>query len=233
MKYLKDILTDLTQIFFPHICIGCGTDVIDAKAVLCIRCLDRLPVTNFNMHANNLVEKIFWGRIPLVNASSLCYFSKDSLIRDLIHQLKYKSNKEAGYFLGKMMGESLRASNRFNAVEALVPLPLFPVKERRRGYNQAAILCEGMTEVMGLPIWRDVIKRGTFTDTQTKKSRIERWRNAEGRFVLVDADKIRGRHLLLVDDVVTTGATLEACGQELLSAEGVRLSVVTGACAVR
>jgi ComF family protein len=149
-----------------------------------------------------------------------------------MHELKYKSNKEVGYFLGKMMGTSLRASNRFDAIEALVPLPLYPIKEKKRGYNQATILCEGMAEIMGLPVWKNVVKRLSFTDTQTKKSRLERWQNMEGRFELSDPARVNNRHLLLVDDVITTGATLEACGNELLRGEGVKLSIATLACAV-
>lgn len=226
------LITALSHIFFPHICPGCGTDVLDKKAVICVRCLYRLPFTNFNVYANNLTEKIFWGRLPVVNASSLCYFSKGSLTRQLMHQLKYKGNKKIGYYLGKMIGASLRTSERFNTIDALVPLPLFPAKERKRGYNQAAVLCEGMAEVMLLPVLKEAVKRVSFTDTQTRKNRIERWQNMEGRFELTGRPAINNLHVLLVDDIITTGATLEACGHELLQAEGTRLSIATLACSI-
>lgn len=122
------------------------------------------------------------------------------------------------------MGEQIKKSGRFDA-DALVPLPLFPGKEKRRGYNQATVLCEGMAESMNIPVMGKVITRPQHTETQTKKGRIERWKNMEGKFILSDLDLIRNKHLLLVDDVVTTGATLEACGNELLKAEKVQLSL--------
>jgi ComF family protein len=125
------------------------------------------------------------------------------------------------------MGYAIKSSNRFNNIDAFVPLPLFPFKEKKRGYNQAAVLCEGMAEVLSLPIFNNVITRPQHTETQTKKGRIERWRNIEGKFFLQDPQAINNKHLLLVDDVVTTGATLEACGNELLAAENVRLSLAT------
>lgn len=229
---LKTLIKDLSHIFFPHICAGCGNDVISHHEVICIRCLNNLSLTNFNTWPGNLAEKHFYGRLPIINASSLCYFTKNSLIRTLMHELKYKSNKDVGYFLGRMMGASLIKGERFMDVEALVPLPLFASKEKKRGYNQAFILCEGMAETMQLPILNDVIKRTSYTDTQTKKSRAERWQNIEGRFELKNPEKIAGKHLVLVDDVLTTGATLEACGQELLKSPGTRLSLSTLACAI-
>ena len=191
-----------------------------------MRCIDAKPETNFEIHANNPVEKKFWGRLPLAGATAQYYFTKESLIQTLMHQVKYKRNKELGLQLGRMMGDIIKRSGRFDA-DALIPLPLFPAKEKKRGYNQATILCEGMAEHMNIPIWNDVIIRPQYTETQTKKGRIERWLNMEGKFVLTKPDIIRNKHLLLVDDVVTTGATLEACGTEMLKARNVRLSVAT------
>ncbi|MBC8033984.1 MAG: ComF family protein [Chitinophagaceae bacterium] len=232
MKSAKKILKDLLHIFFPHLCAGCGNDIADADAIICIRCLEDLGTTNFNTVAGNLTEKIFSGRLPIINASSLCYFSKDSLVRHLMHQLKYRDHKELGYFLGRLMGASLRQTDRFADIDGLVPLPLFFSREKKRGYNQATILCEGMAAAMQLPVWKDVVTRTSFTDSQTKKNRTERWQNIEGRFELQDIEKLTGRHVLLVDDVVTTGATLEACGLELLRAPGAKLSISTLACAL-
>ena len=147
-------------------------------------------------------------------------------MQHLMHQLKYKGNKELGKQLGRLMGYDLQKTGRFNTVNYLVPLPLFPSKEKRRGYNQATILCEGIAEVMDVEILRDVITRTQFTETQTRKGRIERWQNMEGKFDLVKPEKIQGKNILLVDDVITTGATLEACGQELLQASP-KLSIAT------
>ena len=160
-------------------------------------------------------------------AHSEFYFSKESLIQHLIHQLKYKGNIKIGVYLGEMAGKTLLNSNRFNTVDALIPLPLFADKERQRGYNQAAVICNGISMVMNIPVIKDNIIRQRFTETQTLKHRTERWENVSGSFAVKNAVALKGKHLLLVDDVVTTGATLEACGNILLQIEGVRLSIVT------
>lgn len=197
-----------------------------------MRCVAALPETNFELHPHNPVEKTFWGRLPLTNAAAQFYFTKESLMQHLMHQLKYKGNKELGRQLGRIMGEQLKKSGRFT-VDALIPLPLFPVKERKRGYNQATILCEGIAEILQVPILDKAIIRPQHTETQTKKGRIERWKNMEGKFVLTTPAAIRNKHLLLVDDVITTGATLEACGTELLKGENVQLSLASLCVAMR
>jgi ComF family protein len=173
------------------------------------------------------VEKIFYGRIPVTRAGSYCYFSKGSVIQQLLHHLKYKGNRQAGRFAGRLMGESMLDSGRFYEVNALVPLPLFPSRERKRGYNQAEILCEGISEVTGLQVMKGFVSRLSASQTQTHKNRIERWQNMEGRFIVKDHTALNNKHILLIDDVITTGATLEACGQELLKAGPGSLSVFT------
>lgn len=227
MIRLKEIKDSFLNLIFPHVCEGCGSDIINEESRLCIRCLTALPETNFQIHSGNPVEKIFWGRLSLVSATAQYYFTKESLMQHLMHQLKYKGNKELGFQLGRLMGIALKETNRFNNIDALVPLPLFPSKEKKRGYNQATVLCEGIAEIISLPVLNNVVIRPQHTDTQTKKGRIERWKNIEGKFELVNPEMIKNKHLLLVDDVVTTGATLEACGQELLSSENTRLSIAT------
>jgi ComF family protein len=227
MILLNDIRESLLHFLFPHVCEGCGTDVLEADHFLCLQCLSSLPKTEFQSYPNNPVEKMFWGRLPLVSAAAHCYFTKQSLMQHLMHQLKYRGNKELGVYLGRLMGYALEATNRFRYVDALVPLPLFPSKERKRGYNQAAVLCEGMAEAMGKPVLKDVVVRTAHTETQTRKNRIERWLNMEGRFELAKPQAIEGKHVLLVDDVMTTGATLEACGAVLLQGQNVQLSVAT------
>jgi ComF family protein len=227
MVALKEIKNSLLHLLFPHVCAGCGSDVINEASTLCLQCIAGMPETNFHTHANNPVEKIFWGRLPLVNATAQYYFTKESLMQHLMHQLKYKGNSELGRQLGRLMGNDLHQTDRFRKIEVLVPLPLFPAKERRRGYNQAAILCEGIAEVMKVPIFKDVVIRSQHTETQTKKGRMERWQNIEGKFQLIHPENIRNKHILLIDDVVTTGATLEACGHELLQAGNIKLSIAT------
>ena len=232
MLTVKEIKESVLHLFFPHICTGCGSDILNVESALCMRCVDAMPETNFELHPDNPVEKSFWGRLPLIGATAQFYFTKESLMQHLMHQFKYKGNRELGIQLGRMMGEQIMNSGRFDA-DALVPLPLFPVKEKRRGYNQATLLCQGIAERMKIPILDKAITRPQHTETQTKKGRIERWKNMEGKFILSDPNAIKNKHLLLVDDVVTTGATLEACGNELLKAENVRLSLATLCTATR
>lgn len=224
MISLNEIRDSFLHLLFPHICDGCGSDILGKESLLCMRCMEAMPETNFELHPDNPVEKKFWGRLPIRQATAQYYFTRESLMQHLMHQFKYKRNKELGNQLGQMMGESIKRSGRF-VVDALVPLPLFPAKEKRRGYNQATVLCEGMAESLQVPVLKEVVIRSQHTDTQTKKGRIERWQNMEGKFVLAKSEAIRDKSVLLVDDVITTGATLEACGVELLKAENVRLSI--------
>ena len=224
---LREVAQSLTHIFFPRLCSGCGNDLFGVEEMLCIECIDKLPTTNFHLHLNNPVEKIFWGRLPLAGASSYLYFTKDSLLQHLLHAFKYNGDKEIGFYFGRCMGKSFVQSNRFNDIYGLIPLPLHPKKERKRGYNQAVVLCEGIADIMQIPILKDVIIRPTATQTQTHKNRIRRWENIDGKFLLVQPELIKNKHVLLVDDVVTTGATLESCGLELLETKQTTLSVAT------
>jgi len=225
MQAVKNLAHDFARLFFPHQCAGCGSDLLNRESPLCARCLHALPVTNFHQYSGNPVEQCFSGRLPLVSAASYCYFTRHTMMQELLHAFKYKGRKEIGLLLGRMMGTALRDSGRFNGIDMLVPVPLHAGKEKKRGYNQSVLLCQGMSEVLGLPVIDQALVRRSFTETQTHKNRIERWQNMQGQFKLLKPELIEGRHLLLVDDVITTGATLEACGRVLLEAEGVRLSV--------
>jgi ComF family protein len=226
MISIKEIKHSLLHLLFPHVCAGCGNDLLNENTALCLKCMDAIPETGFELHPNNPVEKKFWGRLPLIAGMAQYYFTRESLMQHLMHQFKYRGNKELGLQLGRMMGNSLKRSGRFDA-DALIPLPLFASKEKRRGFNQSLILCQGIADSLQIPVWNDVIIRSQHTDTQTKKGRIERWQNMEGKFILARPAMTVGRHLLLVDDVITTGATLEACGSELVKAPDVRISVAT------
>lgn len=227
MNYISTFFNSVAHLIYPDVCAGCGSDLISGKQLLCLDCIDALPVTNFHMHANNPVEKIFWGRLPLVTATSYTYFTKQSIMQRLLHQLKYRGKKDVGLYFGRRMGELFRLSNRYNDIDALIPLPLFFTKEKKRGYNQAAVICEGMSESAGIPVWKDIVLRKKRTETQTHMNRAERWTNIEGKFELSNTAAAEGKHVLLVDDVLTTGATIEACGCELLKIKDLRLSIAT------
>lgn len=227
MRLLKDIRESLLHLAFPHVCEGCGDDIVESDNMLCLRCLSSLPATDFHLYPANPIEKLFWGRLPITHATAQYYFTKESMMQHLMHQFKYRGNKDLGMYLGKLMGNALSASNRFSNVDVIIPLPLFAAKEKKRGFNQAAVLGNGISEVLGKPVLKNVIKRTANTESQTKKSRVERWQNIEGRFELLNKAMIQAQHVLLVDDVVTTGATLEACGRELMEAESIQLSIAT------
>lgn len=233
MNLNTNLLSPLLHFFYPHICLGCGSDIIESDNFLCLECINDLPHTGFALHANNAVEKLFWGRIPVAAGMSEFYFSKSSIIQNLIHEFKYKGNKKVGLYLGKMMGRSLMNSNRFSKVDALIPLPLFYKKEFKRGFNQSAIICEGIQEIMNIPLFAKSVTRVVATETQTRKDRTQRWENVEKSFSVLQPENLKGKHILLVDDVITTGATLEACGAEILRTTSLQLSVATLCIATR
>jgi len=195
--------------------------------MICLRCIHELPHTKFQLQSENPVEHIFRGRFTLRAAHSEFYFSKGKIIQTLVHQLKYKGNRDIGLWLGKMMGISMSRSGRFSGVDYLIPVPLNIKREHKRGYNQAYIICKGISELMNIPVMAGQLLRSKETSTQTKKHRTERWENVSGGFELNDRSVLNGKHLLLVDDVLTTGATIEACAQVLLSVPKVDLSIAT------
>jgi ComF family protein len=227
LKTLNSYLNHFTHLFFPNVCEGCGNDIIENGSFLCAECLLRLPETNFIEEPNNPVEKIFYGRMKIEAAGSAFYFTKHSLLQRLILELKYHGNKETGFYLGKLLGYRLAQTGRFDSVDAIIPLPLNPRKERKRGYNQAAIIAEGIASVWQKQVQKNSVQRLVFTETQTHKNRIARWQTMEGVFENIDKESLTNKHLLLVDDIVTTGATLEACGEKLLEVPGTKLSIAT------
>ena len=227
MNYINTFFDSITHLFYPHICCGCGSDVIQNEQVLCIECLDQLPLTNFHMHASNPVARVFAGRLPLISASSFVYFTKGSVMQRLMHAFKYRGKKNIGTYFGRRMGECYKSCGSLEHVDCLIPLPLHPAKQKVRGYNQAQVICEGMSQILDIPVLTTVIKRSTRTSTQTRMNRMERWENMEGKFVIHDRHALEQKHVLLVDDVITTGATLESCGTTLLQGGGASLSIVS------
>jgi ComF family protein len=227
MFSVKNILADAMHLFYPHNCTACGSDLLAKDELVCIKCLRILPHTGFENIKDNSVERIFTGRVPIKDATAEFYFSKTQLIQQLIHQLKYKGNKEIGFYLGAIMGKKILQSNYFKNMDYLIPLPLYPDKEFKRGYNQAEIICNGMASVLKIPVHTKNVIRKRFTETQTKKRRTERWENVEGSFTIEHPSILNGKNILLVDDVLTTGATMEACAQVLSSVPGITISIAT------
>jgi ComF family protein len=225
MKPRTPFLQSLLHLFFPLTCCGCGTELITENILFCIYCQALMPLTCFEFFSGNPIEKIFWGRIRVEAASAHLYFTSGSLVQHSLHLLKYKSVKEIGIYFGQQMGSSLKQSGRFHDCEIIVPLPLFAAREKKRGYNQALLIAEGISMNLKIPVIKDAVCRIKSTETQTKKSRIQRWKNMESTFEVRHSEEISGKHILLVDDVITTGASLEACALALLKVPGLRLSI--------
>ena len=227
MHRIAVLLEDLYGLFFPDLCLACSRNTPVKGDIFCLSCQIKLPKTGFHDHRENPFTERFWGRLPLSSGAAFFHFVKGGRVQHLIHQLKYKEKRTIGLELGRSYGALLRASPFFETVDLIVPVPLHPKKRRKRGYNQSAVFAAGLSGSMGIP-WREkVLRRNHYTVTQTQKSRMERQENVWNAFELTDPTAIRGKHILLVDDVLTTGATLEACGARLLEAPGVRLSMAT------
>lgn len=227
MIQVSSLLKDALHLFYPHQCISCGDDVLPFDKMICNPCFENLPRTQFSYLTENNIDRIFYGRLNLKAAHSEFYFSKGQLIQNLIHQLKYKGNKEIGVYLGQLMGQSLLLNHRFKEIDFIVPVPMFKQKEIKRGYNQADIIAQGVADAMEIPIAKDLVQRIQFTSTQTKKDRTERWDNVKNTFRIRDEQLLKNKSVLLVDDVITTGATLESCGESILKIPGAILSIAT------
>jgi ComF family protein len=227
IRSIKKYTSALQHLFFPHQCSGCGVDFISQTAFICARCNSALPSTNFLNIPHNPIENIFSGRITTQACGAMFYFTKNSLLQHLLIQLKYKNNREAGYFLGRQLGYLLKECSRFSSVDCIVPLPLHPKKEYQRGYNQANLIGDGICSVWQKPHYKSALTRLIYTKTQTHENRISRWENMDGVFHVLENQQLMNKHVLLIDDVITTGASLEACGAAILAVPGTRLSIAT------
>jgi ComF family protein len=227
---LAHIGESLAGLFYPRLCPACSEVLYSNENILCLKCTCELPRTNFHLDPENETAKLFWGRVRIENAASFFYFQKGSRFQNIIHAMKYHNRQQLGIDLGRWYGMELIGTPFFHA-DITHPVPLHPAKQKARGYNQSERIARGISEALALPLETDLIERAIDTDTQTRKSKYERWSNVEGIFRLTCPDKLRNKHILLVDDVVTTGSTLEACATPVLAVEGTTVSVLTLACA--
>lgn len=232
MNYIYNLWDDFLSLLFPRLCYACGNHLLRNENLICTECYVVIPRTNFHLEDDNPVAQLFWGRCLLEKAAAFSFYNKGSRIRNLIHNLKYKGVREIGYELGRIYGISLKSSGFLSDIDLIIPVPLHPSKERIRGYNQSDLISSGISDTTGLPVDNTSLIRKTSSLTQTRRSRYERWTNVEGIFFVSDPEIVRNRHILLVDDVITTGSTIESCTNELLKVEGVKVSVVAIAFAV-
>ena len=221
------LLADFINLFYPKLCVACGAHLLQQEKLVCTQCLYNLPKTNYHHIKENPVEQVFWGRTEITAATAYFFFEKESRFAKIIHHLKYRGMKEIGIEMGKIFGAELKETSRFNKVDLIIPVPLHWKKQKKRGYNQSEFIASGIAESMGKPIDTNTLYRAVETETQTWKSRYERWENVENIFRLRSDDKITGKHILLVDDVITTGATLESCATTLLKENNTKVSVAT------
>lgn len=212
MKWINDLI----DLIFPRHCIVCDEVLSGSEKDICLKCLVTLPVID-EIHSKE-IEKIFWGIVPIERATSYLYYRKGSPYNKLLHQLKYKERPEVGTHLATIATTDLKEKGFFDGIDAIIPLPLSKKKLRKRGYNQCDYIAKGISQIMGIPIITDCIVRNKANETQTHKTREERWQNVEGIFSLTKPEKIEGKHILLIDDVLTTGATIANCAKTIIEA---------------
>lgn len=227
MKLFKS----LVNLLFPRVCAACGDILLEGEDSVCTTCRFLLPKTGYENNPDNPLAQMFYGQMPFNAVMAEFFFSKTGKVQHLIHGLKYHHCRENGIFLGQEIGKSLLKAPDYQGIDFIIPIPLHPKKEKLRGYNQSHVISEGIHEIMNVPIAEKSLVRSVFTNTQTKKSREERYQNVKDIFELKKPEQLQGKHVLLVDDVLTTGATLMSAGKALLHAEGIKISVATVACA--
>lgn len=232
MSYLSDLSDDFLSMLFPRLCYACGDHLLRNEKLICTECFVLIPRTGYHLLEDNPVARLFWGRCRIEKAAAFSFYNKDSRMRKLIHNLKYRGIKEIGSEMGKLYGLTLKRSGFTEDIDLIIPVPLHPAKRRIRGFNQSELISEGISQATGLPVDTISLKRISLTGTQTRRSRFERWMNVEGIFNIEDPSLLAGKHVLLVDDVITTGSTMESCANELLKVEGVQVSVAALAVAI-
>ncbi|HSO78162.1 MAG TPA: hypothetical protein VLQ76_06300 [Bacteroidales bacterium] len=231
MDLFRDIAGDFLGLFFPELCLSCRTSLVHGEHILCTGCLVSVARTSFHLKRDNSLEQAFWGRCQVERAAAFSVYNRGSRIRTLIHQLKYKGRKDIGRSLGNLYGSYLKECDFLNGIDLMIPVPLHPSRLRRRGYNQSTYIALGVSEVTGVPVAEELLKRDAEGTSQTKRGRYDRWENVEGLFTVTNPMAISGKHVLLTDDVITTGSTMEACINALHGAADVRVSVIALAAA--
>ena len=224
---LTKSVKSLFALIYPNLCVCCNSTLTGNEEIICTSCLFELPKTNFHNDQDNAMEQIFRGRVAVEYVSAYLYFQKGGKAQQIIHKFKYSGNKKIGYYLGKVYGNELSDSEMISSVDLIIPVPMHPAKIKKRGYNQSEILAKGLSDATDIHLDTTNLIKTITTQTQTRKSRFVRWENVETVFTVVNSDAFKNKHVLIVDDVVTTGATIEACAKLLLAIKGVKVSVLT------
>jgi len=220
-------IENLIDLFYPKNCLTCAKVLLKYEEILCFSCKSDLPLTNFSKFDYNGTEKVFFGRVQIEAAASLLYYNKKSNVQKLIHALKYRNQQKIGTLLGEMLGDELLSSNRFDSIDCLIPVPIPPSKLKIRGYNQVTMFGQALSDKMNIPYYEDILRGKAIDKTQTNKSRVDRLKNIEMNFELSDKTLLGNKHVLLIDDIITTGATLEACCIQLKKIKNIKISIAT------
>ncbi|GHV31433.1 amidophosphoribosyltransferase [Bacteroidia bacterium] len=224
---LKNLLPDFVSLFYPKLCVICGKPLVAGENYFCLECFLKLPKTNYHLNPDNQATDRFAGKIPLAKGASYLYYNKGGVGQRLIAEIKYKDNRNLGEWMGAMLARDWFSSDFFSGIDCLVPVPLHPSKERKRGFNQAEMIALGIAYITGIQVNTKNVFRKKANATQTKKGLFERWRNTKDLFEVNNLDFFKDKHVLIVDDVLTTGSTLEAVAQSILKAKGVKISLLS------
>lgn len=221
------ILKDIFDLFYPNLCINCDNHLLKGEIILCSFCKHDVPVIQLKDYKNNEIKTVFYGKVLINKAASFMYFRKEGVSKKLIHNLKYKNTPEIGAFIGDWFGYLLKESGDFEAIDCIIPVPLHASKLKKRGYNQVDEFGKSLSNLLKAPYMPSVLTKIGANETQTFKKRFDRFSNTVTKFYLSDTTILEHKHVLLIDDVITTGATLEACCNELLKTKNITISVVT------
>ncbi len=216
----------IINLFFPKVCSGCSSFLLSNENVICTVCRHDIPLTNHHLNPENDAFKKFYGRIPVIHTSALFYFHKKGIVQELIHNLKYKGHEEIGTVLGEWYAEDLKNIKLLQSVDEIIPVPLHPKKLKQRGYNQVTAFGEGLSSSLNLDYNDSLLIRNVYSKTQSKKNLLGRTEGIETIFDVVFTEKNYNKHFLLIDDVITTGSTLEACSRALMKIPGAKISIV-------
>lgn len=218
---------NLFNLFFPKVCLACSNFLSDNEEYVCTDCRHSLPVTNYHFNDSEQVKKVFYGRVKLENATSLLRFQQKGIVQQLMHNLKYKGHEEIGLFLGSWLGEELKSSKLFKNIDVVIPVPLHKKKFKQRGYNQVSEFARQLAHNLDADYLEDILVKITNTSSQVQKSRRARWDSSREIFSVRNQNRIKGKHILLVDDIITTGATIEACSNQLLKSKNIKISIAS------
>ncbi len=228
---IKEYIKDFTGLIYPKICYACNNVLYNNENTICTYCLYEMPETNFHNEENNPLSQVFWGRVSLEATTALFYYQKGCKVQKLMHEFKYRGKREIGIYAGKLLANKLKISEKWKDIECVLPVPLHPKKERQRGFNQSGVFAKGIATELEVNLIEDNLVREFHSKSQTRKARFQRWKNVETVYHIKNPKTLKNKNLLLVDDVITTGSTIEACTQKLLEIEGTKVWVASMAIA--